>query len=140
MQTVVSWRRRCCSRKWQTGSFESGIGGYTWYYKKKDGVVIEAVKVGGNEVLNAITKLFNQCLTSATKPTIRNNAVINIIHKKGNIPKIFQKLLTKIIAKHLNAKMEFYQPQEQAGFRQWYGTNDQLTSHKVSYWKMCWIQ
>jgi len=53
----------------------------------EDGIVIEAIKEGGKELLEIITTLFNKCLieikTSAF--AIWNNAVITIIHKKGNI-------------------------------------------------------
>lgn len=41
------------------------------------------------------------------------------------------KLFTKIIAKRLERKLDFYQPREQAGFRKGYGTNDHLQVIKV---------
>ena len=51
----------------------------------EDGIVIEAVKEGGEILLKAITVLFNKCLIEATTPTEWNNAIIVIMHKKGNI-------------------------------------------------------
>lgn len=103
----------------------------------EDDIVIEAVREGGEQLLKAITKLFNKCLMETTTPTNWNNAIIIIMHKKGNIADLknyrpisllshLYKLFTKILTKRLTSKLDFYQPTEQAGFRSGYGTNDHL--------------
>lgn len=102
-----------------------------------DGVVIEAIKEGGETLLRVIQKLFNTCLLKGTTPTQWHNAVIVIMHKKGDIANLknyrpisllshIYKLYTKIITKRLTNKLDSYQPREQAGFRRNFGTNDHL--------------
>lgn len=103
----------------------------------EDGVVVEAIKLGGRELLKAVTKLFNKCLDEGTTPQIWNNATIVIMHKKGSTTNLqnyrpisllthLYKLFTKIITARLTNKLDLYQPKEQAGFRAGYGTNDHL--------------
>ena len=104
----------------------------------EDGIMIKAVKKGGEILLKAITVLFNKCLIEATTPTEWNNAIIVIMHKKGNIanlnnyrpisllPHLLHKLFNKIITRRLEFKLDSYQPPEQAGFRFGYETNDHL--------------
>lgn len=103
----------------------------------EDGLVIEAIKMGGNKLLQAIKTLFNACLSKGTTPSEWNNAVIILLHKKGDITDIgnyrpisllshVYKLFTKIITKRLCHKLDSYQTREQAGFRAGYGTNDHL--------------
>lgn len=102
-----------------------------------DGVVIEAIKLGGNEIIQTLAKLFTECIYQGTTPSHWNNAVIVLLHKKGDITELtnyrpisllshIYKLFTKIITKRLEARLDFYQPREQAGFRSGYGTNDHL--------------
>lgn len=78
----------------------------------------------------------------ATTPTTWKNAVIVIMHKKGNIADLknyrpisllshLYKLFTKILTKRLTYKLDFYQPTEQAAFRSGYGTNDHLQVVKL---------
>lgn len=50
----------------------------------EDGVVAEAIKLGGRELLKAITKLFNKCLDEGKITQIWPNATIGIMHKKRN--------------------------------------------------------
>ncbi|CAG9767975.1 unnamed protein product [Ceutorhynchus assimilis] len=45
----------------------------------EDGVVAEAVKLGGKKLLKMITKLFNKCLDEATTAEMWNNVTIIII-------------------------------------------------------------
>src|ERR1700744_1937490 len=65
------------------------------------------------------------------------NAVITLLHKKGDITKLenyrpisllstLYKLFMKIIAKRLTKKLDFYHPVEQAEFRSGFSTNDHL--------------
>lgn len=108
----------------------------------EDEIVIEAVKEGGHIVIKALCKLFNECLHQGVTPSKWNNAIIVIMHKKGNIGNLanyrpisllshLYKLFMKIIAKRLTPKLDFYQPKEQAGFRAGYGTNDHLHTIKT---------
>src|SRR6201996_5812371 len=103
----------------------------------EDGVPIEAIKVGGDTLLKTITALFNKCLELEKIPKAWENAVITLLHKKGDIAKLenyrpisllstLYKLFMKIIAKRNTRKLDFYQPVEQAGFRSGYSTNDHL--------------
>lgn len=103
----------------------------------EDGLVIEAIKMGGNKLLQAIKTLFNACLLKGITPSDWNNAVIILLHKKGDITNIgnyrpisllshVYKLFTKIITRRLSHKLDSYQTREQAGFRTGYGTNDHL--------------
>lgn len=102
-----------------------------------DGVVIEAIRLGGNKIIQTLAKLFTECLCQGTTPSQWNNAVIVLLHKKGDITDLknyrpisllshMYKLFTKIITKRLESKLDSYQPREQAGFRSGYGTNDHL--------------
>jgi len=103
----------------------------------EDGVPCEAIKTGGDTLLKTITALFNKCLELEKIPIAWENAVITLLHKKGDITKLenyrpisllstLYKLFMKIIAKRNTRKLDFYQPVEQAGFRSGYSTNDHL--------------
>ncbi len=103
----------------------------------ENGVPIEAIKLGGDALLQTVTKLFNKCLELEKVPKAWENAVITLLHKKGDITKLenyrpisllatLYKLFMKIIAKRNTKKLDFYQPVEQAGFRSGFSTNDHL--------------
>ncbi|XP_050465081.1 uncharacterized protein LOC126858648 [Cataglyphis hispanica] len=103
----------------------------------EDQIIIEAIKVSGKSMMCALQKLFNACISKGITPTQWNNAVIILIHKKGDIANLtnyrpisllshIYKLFMKIITQRLTPKLDFYQPREQAGFRKDYGTNDHL--------------
>ena len=94
----------------------------------EDGVPIEAIKLGGDTLVSAITALFNKCIESEKIPKAWENAVITLLHKTGDITKLenyrpisllstLYKIFMKIIAKRNTKKLDFYQPVEQAGFR-----------------------
>ena len=103
----------------------------------EDGVPIEAIKLGGDPLLSAITTLFNKCLQWEKIPEAWENAEITLLHKKGDITKLenyrpisllstLYKLFMKIITKRNTNKFDFYQQVEQAGFRSGFSTNDHL--------------
>lgn len=90
-----------------------------------DGIPIEAIKEGGDILIEKITALFNKCLEEEKIPKSWENAVITLLHKKGHITKLenyrpigllsqLYKLFMKIIAKRITKKLDFYQPIEQA--------------------------
>lgn len=108
----------------------------------EDCVVADAVKVGGDCLLKRIAKLFNLCLFNSTIPDRWYNAIVILIHKKGDTAELenyrpisllshLYKLFTRIITTRLENKLDFYQPIEQAGFRRGFGTNDHLQSIKT---------
>lgn len=103
----------------------------------EDGIPIEALKLGGDELVGAIAELFNKCLEKGKIPKDWTNAEIILLHKKGDITKLenyrpisllqqIYKLFTKVITKRITTKLDFYQPVEQAGFRSGFSTNDHL--------------
>lgn len=53
-----------------------------------DCIPVEAVKEGGNALLSAITALFNKCLEEEKIPRAWENAILKLLHKKGNITKL----------------------------------------------------
>lgn len=102
-----------------------------------DELPIEAVKKGGEVMLQAVTALFNKCLEQEKVAESWTNAEVVLIHKKGDKAKIdnyrpisllahLYKLFMKIITKRITKKLDFYQPIEQAAFRSGYSTNDHL--------------
>lgn len=54
----------------------------------EDKIVIEAIKAGGVKILKAFKLLFDECLLKGTTPSQWNNAVIILLHKKGDITDI----------------------------------------------------
>jgi hypothetical protein len=107
-----------------------------------DEIVIEAIKHGGENLQTALTVLLNRCLDEQTIPDDWNNAVITLIHKKGDQKRLenyrpisllshLYKLFTRVISNRLTNKLDSYHPVEQAGFRQGYSTNDHLQTIKM---------
>jgi len=103
----------------------------------EDNIPIEAIKEGGPVLLEMVTVLFNKCLEQERVPEAWENAVITLLHKKGDITKLenyrpisllshLYKLFMKVLTKRMTKKLDFYQPIEQAGFRSGFSTNDHL--------------
>lgn len=108
----------------------------------EDGLVADAIKIGGTTLLQKIKTLFNMCLSDHTIPDKWYNATVILLHKKGDMAELdnyrpisllshLYKLFTRIITSRLENKLDFYQPVEQAGFRAGFGTNDHLQSIKT---------
>lgn len=108
----------------------------------EDGLVIESIKNGGQNIIKALKILFNKCLLEGITPSQWENAQIIILHKKGDNTDLenyrpisllshIYKLYTKILTTRLTNKLEFFLSKEQAGFRTKYGTNDHLLTIKA---------
>lgn len=93
----------------------------------EDQIIIEAIKASGKPMVCALQKLFNACISKGTTPTQWNNAVIILIHKKGDITNLanyrpisllshIYKLFMRVITQRLTPKLDFYQAREQTGF------------------------
>jgi Reverse transcriptase (RNA-dependent DNA polymerase) len=102
-----------------------------------DGVVIDIIKEGGHELYQNIARLFTNCLSTRKIPQNWNNAIIILLHKKGDIKDInnyrpisllshMSKLFTKVIKNRIEKQLDINQPREQAGFRSGYSTTDHL--------------
>lgn len=92
--------------------------------------------LGGSTLLQSLRVLFNQCLTKAI--TEQQNAEVILPFKKGDNTNIGNYLsvshlsrLMKILTKRLLAKLDSYQPVEQAGFQMEFSTLDHLQAIKL---------
>ena len=102
-----------------------------------DGVVIDIVKEGGEVLYKQLSRLFTNCLRQRTIPKEWNNAIIILLHKKGDVKDInnyrpisllshMSKLFTKVIKNRIEKQLDINQAREQAGFRSGYSTTDHL--------------
>lgn len=93
-----------------------------------DGIGIEALRIGGQELVEALKTLFNKCLFEEKNPSQWLNAIIVLMHRNGdttdlannrpmNLLSNVYKLYAKIITKRLTNKIHFFLAEEQAGFR-----------------------
>lgn len=84
-----------------------------------------------------LTVLFNKCLEQGKIPKEWENAIVTLLHKRGDITRLenyrpnsllshLYKLFMKVLAKRMTKKLDFYQPVEPAGFRSGFSTNDHL--------------
>ena len=102
-----------------------------------DNVTNEMLKLGGSPLVEILTRLFNRCLTDKQTPDSWKNAVLILLHKKGDkanlknyrpislLPAIY-KVFSRIILDRIRQQLNFNQPTEQAGFRPGYSTVDHL--------------
>jgi len=113
---------------------------------REDEIAIELIKEGGNVVAKQLAKLFTNCLISKRVPKSWNNAVIILLHKKGDIKDInnyrpislmsqISKLFSKVILNRIERVLDSNQSREQAGFRRGFSTTlssgDNPTCRKV---------
>ena len=102
-----------------------------------DGVVIDIIKEGGEVLYKQLSRLFTNCLRQRTIPKEWNNAIIILLHKKGDVKDInnyrpisllshMSKLFTKVIKNRIEKQLDINQAREQAGFRSGYSTSDHL--------------
>ena len=88
-------------------------------------------------MIQILTDLFNTCLHHQQVPKAWKNALVGLIHKKGNtsdiknyrpisLLPIMYKVFSNILLQRMIRTLDFYQPREQAGFRAGYSTIDHL--------------
>lgn len=89
-----------------------------------DDVPVEAIRMGGDTLLNMVTTLSNKCLEQEKIPQSWENAMIILLHKKEDITKLenyklpisllsqLYKLFMKVVTKRNKKKLDFYQPVE----------------------------
>lgn len=108
----------------------------------EDQITTEMLKLGGNIIEEALKTLLNKCLYEGKIPKEWYNSEVILLFKKGDRTNIenyrpisllshLYKVLTKILTNRLTAKLDFYQPVEQAGFRKGYSTIDHLYTVKT---------
>jgi hypothetical protein len=104
-----------------------------------DNILAEVLKLGENEIVNFLCKLFNQLLTESKFPIEWTKATITPLHKKGDkenpdnyrgisLLSILSKVFTGIINKRLNEWTEANEilNDVQAGFRKGRSTVDHI--------------
>ena len=102
-----------------------------------DDVLVDILKDGGDIIPEELAKLFTLCIQSNQTPDSWNNALIILIHKKGDITDLKNyrpisllsntyKLFTKVLTNRITGTLDFNQPREQAGFRSTFSTTDHL--------------
>ena len=102
-----------------------------------DGVSNDLLRDAGEAMSTKLAELFNKCLLQCQVPEEWNNAIIILLHKKGD-PKdinnyrpisllccVYQ-IFTKIITNRITKQLDESQPREQAGFRKHFSTIDHL--------------
>jgi len=103
----------------------------------EDEILVEYLKEGGDVICKELAELFTQCIKSNEIPKSWNNAIIILLHKKGDITDLknywpisllsnLYKLFTKVLTNRMNNTLDFNQPREQAGFRSGFSTMDHL--------------
>ncbi|KAG7308870.1 hypothetical protein JYU34_006132 [Plutella xylostella] len=107
----------------------------------EDGIYVEMLQAGGTPLLEVLARLFNIILKTSITPEAWKNAVVTILHKKGDQAKLenyrpisllsqVYKLYAKVICNRLSRLFDEYQPVEQAGFRSGYSTIDHIHAVK----------
>ena len=103
----------------------------------EDQLTADILKLGGEETIEILTKLFNKIVQLEKIPTQWNEAKVIILHKKGDMKDIknywpisllphLYKVFTRVILARIEKELEWKQPREQAGFRAGFRTSDHL--------------
>ena len=102
-----------------------------------DKITIDLLKDTGTIIHHKLANLYTTCLKDNKIPEDWNNAIIILLHKKGNtkdltnyrhisLPNFIYKLLTSIITDIIGKILGENHPREQAGFRKGHSTIDNL--------------
>lgn len=103
----------------------------------EDGVSVDILKAGGDVVIAKLANLFTKCLKDGKTPTSWKNAVVVLLHKKGDtkdlknyrpisLLSVLYKLFTRVITNRIGNTLDANQPREQAGFRSGFSTIDHI--------------
>ena len=103
----------------------------------EDNITGGILQDGGDAMIQILTDLFNTCLHHQLVPKAWKNALVVLIHKKGNtsdiknyrpisLLPIMYKVFSNILLQRMIRTLNFHQPREQAGFRAGYSTIDHL--------------
>ena len=103
----------------------------------KDGITSDMLKVAEDEIHNKLAQLFTQCLCKRDVPEAWCNAIVSLLHQKGdkedlgnyrpiNLLSDIYKLFSKILTNRLEKLFDENQPREQAGFKSGCSTIDLL--------------
>ena len=103
----------------------------------EDNITGGILQDGGDAMIKVLTDLFNTCLRHRQVPKAWKNALIVLIHKKGNTSNInnyrpisllpiMYKVFSNILLQRMIRTLDLHQPREQAGFRAGYSTIDHL--------------
>ena len=102
-----------------------------------DNITTELIEAADELIYGKLATLFNECLHQSTVPEQWNEAIIILLHKKGDQRNLsnyrpisllnnIYKLFTKIITNRISRTLDDNQPREQAGFRKGFSTTDHL--------------
>ena len=100
-------------------------------------ITVDLLKESGEPVFDLLAFLFSVCLKQGRTPKDWKNAVIILLHKKGDRTNLSNhrpislldctyKLFSKIVSNRITRTLDKNQPIEQAGFRRGFSTIDHL--------------
>ena len=108
----------------------------------EDRILPEQLKLGDATLMECLATLFNKCLQLGQLLEEWDSAMVIILFKKGckadlgnyrpiSLLSQTYKLLSKILTTRITKKLDFYQLEEQAGFRCGYNTMDNILTMRV---------
>ena len=103
----------------------------------EDNITGGILQDGVDAMIQILTDLFITCLHHQQVPKAWKNALVVLIHKKGNtsdiknyrpisLLPIMYKVFSNILLERMIRTLDFHQPREQSGFRVGYSTIDHL--------------
>ena len=103
----------------------------------EDNITGGILQDGGDAMIQILTDLFNTCLYHQQIPKAWKNALVVLIHRKGNtsdiknyrpisLLPIMYKVFSNFLLQRMIRTLDFHQPREQAEFRAGYSTIDHL--------------